>query len=69
MTASFAEIDIHKYDHLPPEEAIRKAWFDEGSNVLWHEYMQDQIRKQMPLLGRAIERLVGDGNQNREIQL
>lgn len=34
MTASFAEIDIHKYDHLPPEEAIRKAWFDEGSNVL-----------------------------------
>jgi len=49
---------LTKYDHLPPEEALAKAWNDPGVNPAWHHRMQQIVRSQMPVLARALDRLV-----------
>lgn len=48
---------LQKYDHLPPAEAVRKAWHDAGLRPQWHARKQDELRKTMPLLARALDRL------------
>lgn len=37
-------------------EAITDAWVIQGVESLYHRRMQDQVRRAMPLLGRALDR-------------
>lgn len=49
---------LHMYDHLPPLVAVVSAWVNPGANPGWHYTMQDEVRKSMPVLARALDRLV-----------
>lgn len=53
-----AEEAITKYDALPPGLAVAHAWSEAGNNPHHHMLMQDDVRAQMPLLARALDRLV-----------
>lgn len=50
-----------KYDDLPVEEALWRAWNDPGSHsvqrLTWHAYRRKDVRDNMPLLARALDRL------------
>ena len=46
------------YDSLPPEDAVRKAWVYPGISLKTHKEAQERLRKDMPLLARALDRLV-----------
>lgn len=46
------------YDSLPPEDAVRKAWVYPGISPKTHKEAQERLRKDMPLLARALDRLV-----------
>lgn len=52
------EEGLQQYDGLPPGGAILLAWTDPGENPRWHRKMQDQVREQMPVLARALDRFV-----------
>lgn len=56
-----------KFDNLPPKDAIFKAWLEPGINPEYHERMKDEVRKNMPLLARAIERLAESKYECSEI--
>jgi len=52
-----------KYDHLRPEEAVRLAWAEEGPEdrdlrLVFKQQVAAAVGARMPLLWRAIERLV-----------
>lgn len=50
--------NIEMYDKLDPASAVRRAWKDPGVAVWTHRAAQDNLRKTMPLLARALDRLV-----------
>lgn len=52
------EAGLTQYDGLPPGGAILLAWTESGGNPRWHRKMQDQVREQMPVLARALDRFV-----------
>ena len=49
---------LRKFDHLPPAEAVTAAWTSAGSNPSWGEATIAETRAAMPLLARALDRLV-----------
>lgn len=49
---------LRKFDHLPPVEAVWRAWTDPGPNVEWHNRAKQQVQDAMPLLARALDRVV-----------
>ena len=49
---------LRKFDHLPPCEAVIAAWTSTGSNPRWGEAAIAETRAAMPLLARALDRLV-----------
>lgn len=49
---------LRKFDHLPPAEAVIAAWTSTGSNPSWGEAAIAETRAAMPLLARALDRLV-----------
>ena len=49
---------LRKFDHLPPAEAVIAAWTSTGSNPRWGEAAIAETRAAMPLLARALDRLV-----------
>ena len=49
---------LRKFDHLPPAEAVIAAWTSTGSNPSWGEAAIAETRASMPLLARALDRLV-----------
>ena len=51
-------------DRLPAIEAVVKAWSDPGRVPTWHYNAKDRVRSEMPLLARALDRLVNlaEGN-------
>lgn len=51
---------LHQYDNLDVKEAIFKAWTDPGRFPSWHYRMQQIVRKHMPVLGRALDRLADE---------
>jgi hypothetical protein len=57
MRTPTTESGLRVYDHLRPEEAVRRAWNTPGPNPYWHTKMQARVRKAMPLLARALDRL------------
>jgi hypothetical protein len=52
------EEGLQQFDDLPPGIAVILAWSEPGDNPKWHYAMQDVIRGQMPVLARALDRLV-----------
>lgn len=48
---------LAQFDNLPAEEAVLKAWTETGPYSDYHQHVQNQIRRQMPVLGRALDRL------------
>lgn len=49
---------LEKYDDLPPAEALKEAWLNPGRHPGWHHKNKAQVRQLMPLVARAIERIV-----------
>ena len=48
---------MRKYDHLPPEIAIYKAWTTPGNEPRWNRRRKQDVYDGMPLLARALDRL------------
>lgn len=44
------------YDHLPPLEAIIRAWTEPGPRPDWHRRAQDEVRRAMPTLAHALDK-------------
>ena len=49
---------LRKFDHLPPCEAVIAAWTSVGSNPSWGSDAIAETRAVMPLLARALDRMV-----------
>lgn len=49
---------LRRHDHLNPAEAVVRSWTDPGRNPLYHGQMVARVRECMPLLARALDRLV-----------
>lgn len=47
---------IRQMDHLPALTAARLAWSEPGANPNHHHLMKEQIRRDWPLLARALDR-------------
>lgn len=56
---------IRKYDHLPPVEAIVQAWTIKGPQPQYHDFAKNAVARAMPLLARAIERLVKETHDHK----
>lgn len=56
------EEGLQTFDHLPANEAVLAAWLYAGNNPTWHHRMQQIVRAQMPVLARALDRLIEEGN-------
>lgn len=50
------EEGLVQYDNQNAMDAIIDAWVIQGVESLYHRRMQDQVRRLMPLLGRALDR-------------
>lgn len=50
--------DLTIYDHLPPGIAVAYAWSETRNMPHFHEMMREEVRAQMPLLARSLDRLV-----------
>jgi hypothetical protein len=49
---------LRRYDDLPAVEAVLLAWTEPGIHpAWWHRDRQAELRKAMPLLARALDRL------------
>lgn len=48
-----------------PVEHILSAWTQPGVSPAWHAAMQSRIRRQMPLLGAALDRLAAEHREPR----
>lgn len=47
------------WDHLPAAEAVARAWADPGPRSgTWHQHARRDVADLMPLLGRALDRLL-----------
>lgn len=52
------EEGLAQFDDMSPGEAVHMAWSEPGDNPKWHYAMKDAVRGQMPVLGRALDRMV-----------
>lgn len=52
------EQGLQQYDYLPSGMAVMMAWSELGDNPRWHQKMQDEVRQNMPVLARALDRMV-----------
>lgn len=60
---------LEKYDHLPPEMAIIRAWTDGDPSPRWHALAIRDVHQAMPLLARAVERLIERDLERREDEI
>ena len=49
---------LKQFDWMTPEQAALNAWTQVGGNPYWHDKMRTQVRDAMPLLARALDRMV-----------
>lgn len=49
---------LRKFDHLPADQAVVEAWTSLGSNPSWGLKSKQLVRDAMPLLARALDRMV-----------
>jgi hypothetical protein len=57
-TVFAANLDLTRYDDMPSGVAVLMAWSEPGDFPRYHQRMQDEVRKNMPVLARALDRLV-----------
>jgi hypothetical protein len=57
MTTPTTPEGLRQYDHLPAVEAVLLAWTDPGTHPAWHRDRQAELRRAMPVLARALDRL------------
>lgn len=60
MSTPVTEEGLKQYDEDPILVAIARAWTEPGNHPSWHFRMQQIVRSQMPVLGRALDRLAVD---------
>ena len=56
----YTQQGLEQYDDFPPGYAVALAWSEAGDFPRWHSKMQDEVRKNMPVLARALDRMVED---------
>lgn len=49
---------LKQYDDLPSGMAIYLAWVEDGTSPRLHRKLQDAVRAEMPILARALDRMV-----------
>lgn len=49
---------LKQFDWMTPEQAVLNAWTQVGGHPEYHRKMEQQVREAMPLLARALDRLV-----------
>jgi hypothetical protein len=54
---------LSQYDHLPALDAVRLAWMNPGRDPEWHRRMQEEVRRAMPVLARALDRMADEHRQ------
>lgn len=54
---------LEQFDGLTAIEAVAKAWSEPGKHPAWHHRMQQIVRTNMPVLGRALDRLTVEPSQ------
>lgn len=57
---------LQQFDDDDAVTAVIEAWTLPGNNPTWHLQMQKQVAAQMPVLARAIERLVEETNSKEK---
>ncbi|MQB01582.1 MAG: hypothetical protein GEU78_15050 [Actinobacteria bacterium] len=60
MTTPTTPQGLRQYDHLPAAEAAVRAWTEPGGFPGWHQTTQRRVHRDMPLLGRALDRLAAE---------
>lgn len=60
---------LTQFDGLTPTQAIAKAWVEPGEYPTWHYRTQQIVRKTMPVLGRALDRLSEDYDRLKRSEL
>ena len=55
---------LKMYDHLDAVEAVIKAWTLAGYYPEWHHRQKRELYHDMPLLARALDRLVATHKDN-----
>jgi len=60
------EDGLGQYDNLTAIEAVVKAWSEPGEFPTWHFRMQQIVRKTMPVLGRALDRITEETKQGEK---
>lgn len=56
MRTPFTRSGLTRYDDVPDIEAIFLAWTRTGQDPVWHDRCRQEVRDNMPLLGRALDR-------------
>lgn len=57
MATPTSKEGLEQYDDLPALTAVVLAWQSPGKHPAWHHRMQQIVRTNMPVLGRALDRL------------
>ena len=60
MKTPYTDKGLVQYDGLEPLDAVIKAWTEEGPHPAWHEETKRAVRDAMPLLARALDRLISN---------
>lgn len=55
---------LEQYDDLQAVTAVILAWTEPGPHPAWHEDNRADLRRAMPVLGRALDRLAAEGPQH-----
>jgi hypothetical protein len=50
--------DLTKFDDASPGEAVMLAWLESEDFPYWHSVMKTRVRRNMPHLARALDRMV-----------
>lgn len=46
-----------RYDDKKPAQAAAAAWHEVGAHPDWHRMQQREVRRRMPVLARALDRM------------
>lgn len=49
---------VERWAHLPPAEAVARAWVNPGPERTWHALARRDVLDRMPLLAISLDRLV-----------
>lgn len=49
---------LQQYDKMLPADAAMLAWGNAGEHPEYHRKMKEEVRRAMPLLARALDRMV-----------